>query len=159
MEGSLPIRMPRPRPAALPLLALAALLAACAPSSGSKNSAGDFRGDQRAVATTVEDLESAAKDGDENRICRDLLAPALVRRLASGQGGCPAAVDTAIKNADTFAIDVQYVRITGNTATARVKLEVGDRDRASTIGLTRPRPSAGWRIDRLEASRPAAASS
>ena len=150
--------MPRRGPALLALLALAALLSACASGSGSSDSAGDFRGDQRAVATIVEDLEEAASNGDENEICRNLLAPALVRRLAA-QGGCPAAVDTAIKNADTFAMDVQSVRITGNTATARVKLEVGDRDRASTIGLTRPRPSAGWRIDRLEPSRPAAASS
>ena len=131
--------MPRRGPALLALLVLALLLSGCASGSGSSDSAGVVRGDQRAVATIV--------------------APALVRRLASAQGGCPAAGDTANKNADTFAIDVQSVRITGNTATARVKLEVGDRDRASTIGLTRPRPSAGWRIDRLEPSRPAAASS
>ncbi len=151
--------MPRRGRAVFVLLALAVLLSGCASGSGSSDTAEDFQGDQRAVATIVEDLEDAASNGDENEICRDLLAPALVRRLASAQGGCPAAVDTAIKNTDTFAIDVQSVRITGNTATARVKLEVGDRDRASTIGLTRPRPSAGWRIDRLEASRPATASS
>jgi hypothetical protein len=143
--------MPRPRPPALVLLALAALVTACAPSSGSKDSAEDFRGDQRAVATTVEDLESAASDGNENRICRDLLAPALVRRLAA-RGGCPAAVDTAIKNTDTFALDVQSVRIAGNRATARVKSETGDRDRTATIGLTRIRPSAGWRIETLAPS-------
>ncbi|HEX2102520.1 MAG TPA: hypothetical protein VHF51_02645 [Solirubrobacteraceae bacterium] len=143
--------MPPPRPAALALLALAALLAACTPGSGSGNSAGDFRGDQRAVATTVEDLEEAASDGDENRICRQLLAPALARRLAAHRG-CAAAVDDAIKNADTFSMDVESVRITGNRATARVKFDTGDRDRFGTIGLTRVRPSAGWRIDRLAGS-------
>jgi hypothetical protein len=146
--------MPRPRPAALLALALAALLTACAPSSGSSDSAGDFRGDQRAAATTVEDLESAASDGDENRICRDLLAPALVRQL-SAQQGCAAAVDIAIKNADTFALDVQSVRIAGNRATARVKFETGDRDRFGTVGLMRIRASAGWRIERLASAPPA----
>jgi copper chaperone CopZ len=151
MVGSL-VAMPRPRPAALAVLAFAALLAGCAPSSGSKNSAGDFRGDQRAVATTVEDLESAASDGDENRICRNLLAPALVRALGA-QGGCAAAVDKAIKNADTFAIDVQSVRIAGNRATARVKFETGERDRFGTVGLTRIRQNAGWRIERLASGR------
>jgi hypothetical protein len=147
--------MPCPRPAALAVLALAALLAACAPSSGSNDSADDFRGDQRAVASTVEDLESAAADGDETRICRDLLAPALVRSLAA-QGGCPAAVDKAIDNSDTFAVDVESVRIAGNNATARVKSETGDTDRFGTLTLTRIRPSAGWRIERL-ASAPAPA--
>ena len=137
--------------AALVVLALAALLAACAPSSGSNDSAGDFRGDQRAVATTLEDLESAASDGDENRICRDLLAPALVRQHAA-RGGCPAAVDDAIQNADTFAVDVKSVRISGNRATAGVAFDTGDRDRTGSVTLTRVRPSAGWRIERLAGS-------
>ena len=144
--------MPCRPSAVLALLALALPLAACAPSSGSGNSAGDFRGDQRAVATTVEDLESAASDGDENRICRDLLAPGLVRALGA-QGGCAAAVDKAIKNADTFAVDVQSVRVAGNRATARVKFETGKRDRFGTVGLTRVRPNADWRIDRLASGR------
>jgi hypothetical protein len=141
--------------AALALLVLALLLAACAPSSGSSDSSGDFRGDQRAAATTVEDLESAAAKGDQDKICRDLLAPALVARLSSPQRGCPAAVDNALKNADVVALDVQSVRIAGNRATARVKFENGKSDRFATIGLTRPRASAGWRIDRLAPSSPA----
>jgi hypothetical protein len=144
--------MPRRGLAALALLALAALPSACAPSGGSDDSAGDFRGDQRAVATVVEDLEKAASDGNQDKICRDLLAPALVRRLSSPQRGCPASVDNAIKNTDTFDIEVQSVRIAGNRATTRVKLENGDSDRAATITLTRPRASAGWRIETLEPS-------
>jgi hypothetical protein len=140
--------MPRARPAAVLALALVVVALTTACTSGSGDSAGDFRGDQRAVADIVEDLESAASDGDENRICRDLLAPALVRRL-SAQRGCPAAVDTAIKNADTFSFDVESVRIAGNRATARVKFESGENDRFGTVGLTRVRASAGWRIERL----------
>jgi hypothetical protein len=150
--------MPRRHPAALVVLVLATLLAGCASGAGSNDSAEDFRGDQRAVATTVEDLESAAKDGDENRICRDLLAAALARRLAA-QGGCAAAVDKAIKNSDNFLLDVESVRIAGNRATARVKTETGDRDRFGTLTLTRIRPSAGWRVEQLApAAAPTAAS-
>jgi hypothetical protein len=146
-----------PRPRALPaLLSLTALLAGCAPTSGSSDSAGDFRGDQRAVATIVEDLESAASKGDQDRICRTLLAPELVQRLSSPARGCPASVERALKNSDTFSLDVQTVRISGDTARARVKVENGDRDRFATIELTRPRPSAGWQIARLPLTRTAA---
>jgi hypothetical protein len=145
--------MPSRPAAALVIAALAALPAACAPGSGSDNSAGDFRGDQRAVTTAVEDLEKAAGDGDQAKICRDLLAPALVRRLASAGDGCPAAVDAAIKNTDTFAMDVQRVTISGDRATARVKFETGDRDRTGSVGLSRVRPTAGWRIAELPATR------
>jgi len=147
--------MPRPR-AVLALLPLAALLAGCAPTSGSSDSAGNFRGDKRAVATVVEDLESAASKGDQDRICRTLLAPDLVRRLSSPSRGCPASVDHALKNSDTFALVVQSVQISGDTATARVKVENGKQDRFATIGLTRPRPSAGWQIARLPLTQTAA---
>jgi hypothetical protein len=147
--------MPRRPLAALALLALPATLAACAASSGSTASADAARGDQRAAATAVEDLESAASKGDQDRICRTLLAPALVRRLSSAGRGCPATVDVAIKNSDTFELDVQAVRITGDKATARVKIETGDRDRVATIGLARPRASAGWQIAELPLSQPA----
>jgi hypothetical protein len=143
-----------PRPlVALAVALLAALPAACAPSSGSSDSAGDFRGDQRAVATVVEDLEEAASDGDQAKICKDLLAPALADKLSAAGGGCADAVDNAIKNADTFAMDVQAVRVSGDRATARVKFETGDRDRTGTVGLSRPNATAGWRIAALPASR------
>jgi hypothetical protein len=145
--------MPRRLLTALVLAALAAVPAACAPSSGSDDSSGDFRGDQRAVATTVEDLEQAASDNDEDKICRDLLAPELVRRLAAAGNGCPAAVDAAIQNADSIGIDVKSVRINGNRATAQVVLDIGDDDRTETITLIRARPSAGWRIAELPAAR------
>jgi putative lumazine-binding protein len=133
-----------PRRALFALLAVLAV-AGCAPQSSSTNdSAGDFRGAQRQAAQAIEDLESAASDGDQAKICRDLLSRALAGRLASSGRSCPATVDEALKDTDSFDITVESVRVNGERATARVKLETGDDDRRATISLVRE--GNRWRI-------------
>ena len=126
-------------------VALAALAAGCQPSSKTQSdSAGKFRGDQRLVAQTVEDLQSAASDSDETKICGELLSRALAARLAGGGRGCTATVEQAVKDADSVDLTVESVRVSGDRATARVKLETGKTDRRAT--LQHVRESRRWRI-------------
>jgi hypothetical protein len=140
-----PPRMPS-RPALVPLAAVlgALLVAGCAAESGSQDTSDRFGGQQRLVANTVEDLQSAADDSDEGKICRDLLARALADRLARGASGCQAAVAAVLEDTDANELAVRSVQIGGDTATARVRLETGDRDRTATVRLVRERN--GWRI-------------
>jgi copper chaperone CopZ len=133
-------------------LALAATVAfsgcAGAPSSGS-SSTSKFKGDQKLVANTVEDLETASRPGrsDTGKICRDIVTPALAKQLATAGGSCEKAVDGAIKDADGYQLTVQKVVINGTTATAQVKTETGKKDRVQTVALTKAGP--GWRISRF----------
>jgi predicted lipid-binding transport protein (Tim44 family) len=138
-----------PRPsAAFAAVAVAALAAGCQPQSSTRgDSAGKFRGDQRLVAQTVEDLQSAAGDGDGAKICRDLLSRALAGRLAQGGRGCAASVEAAVKDADSVDLTVESVRVSGERATARVRLETGARDRRTTLQLVRE--NRRWRIASL----------
>jgi len=131
--------------AALVATAVAALLAGCGATNSSTDTSGDFRGEQQLVANAVEDLQSAAADGDEGKICRDLLSQSLANRLASRGGGCAPAVDAAIKDADTFDLAVQSVQVNGDRATARVKSETGEKDKLATLQLVRERRA--WRIN------------
>jgi hypothetical protein len=128
-------------------LALAALTAGCTASGSNDDSSTDFRGDQRQVASAVEDLESAAANGDEAEICGQLLATRLVDRLSARGRDCRTAVQDALDDADTSDLTVESVRITGDTATARIKEETGDPDRDVTVGLVRER--SRWKIARL----------
>jgi Putative lumazine-binding len=134
------------RRSAVVLLVLAAATAAgCGATSSDEDSSGDFKGEARLVANTIEDLQSAGSKGDQDEICRDLLARELVRRLARGRsGGCERTVDDALKDTDAFDLTVRSVNVRGTTATARVKQETGDRDRADTLTLVRE--GRGWRI-------------
>ena len=129
-------------------LAIAALAAGCAPStSGSSNSTSKFKGDARLAAQTIEDLEAAAKDGDNAKICTQLLAPSLAGRMGASGRTCPKAVDEAVKDADSLDMTVQQVSVNGDTATARVKLETGKKDRIATFHLQRD--GNRWKIQSL----------
>ena len=128
-------------------LALAALMAGCTASGSKNDSSADFQGANAQVATTIEDLESAASNGDEAEICGRLLAARLVDRLSARGRDCRSVVHDAVEDADTSNLTVQSVRITGDTATARVKEETGDHDRIATVGLVRE--AGRWKIARL----------
>jgi Putative lumazine-binding len=106
------------------LLAAAGLATGCGASGG--NSASDFSGVKKDVATTVDDLQSAAKRSDEAKICSELLAPSLITTLrAANKTSCDTAVNDAIKDADTFDMTVKTVNVTGSTATAVVDSKHG----------------------------------
>ena len=129
----------------LPLGAIVAVaVAGCATQTTSNDSSGKFRGESRLVANTIEDFESAASKGDQDQICRDLLAKPLVATYAKRGGTCEHAVDGALKDTDSFGLTVESVRVDGTQATARVKADRGKKDVIRTITLAKEGP--GWRI-------------
>jgi hypothetical protein len=126
-------------------LAVAALAAGCAPStSSSSNSTSKFKGEARNAAQSIEDLQAAAKDADYAKICAQLLAPSFAGRIGESGRTCPQAVEAAVKDADTIDMTVQQVTVSGDTATARVKLETGKDDRRATFRLVRE--NRRWKI-------------
>jgi hypothetical protein len=130
---------------ALPLAAIVAVaVTGCAAQTTSNDSSGKFRGEQRLVANTVEDFESAASKGDQDQICRELLAKALVAQYAEHGGTCEQAVDGALKDSDSFGLTVESVRIADAQATARVKADRGKKDVLRDLTLVKEGP--GWRI-------------
>jgi hypothetical protein len=135
---------------ALPaLLAAGALLAGgCgATTSSDEEDPPVLRGEQRLVAETIEDLQEAATEGDEERICRELLAKDLAERLGGTGQDCEPTVRDALENTDTTDLSVRAVQVSATTATARVKAERGDADRVTSVGLVKE--GARWRISRL----------
>jgi hypothetical protein len=130
------------------LAALPLVLSAC--GQAAKDSAGDFQGDQKAVAQAVEDLQSASKKHDGAKICSSLLAPALVTKIkTASKGACDTAVTDALDDADSYELQVQKVTINGTTASAVVKSEGGSKDRIDTLQLVKD--GGGWKIATLGA--------
>ena len=128
---------------ALALLAVVALTG-CAGQSTNSDSSGKFKGEQRLVASAVEDFESAASKGDQGKICSDLLAKELVAQYARQGGSCDVAVDDALKNTDSFGLTVEKVTITGAQAAVTVKADRGKKDINEAMTLVKQ--GAGWRI-------------
>src|SRR5689334_11475843 len=142
MVGTLPVSMSR---SLLILAAVGALaVAGCTTQSSSNDSSGKFTGDQRLVANTIEDFESAASKGDQDKVCSDFLSKDLVATYAKQGGSCEKAVDGALKDTDTFGLTVESVSISGQQATAKVKADRGKKDVPETLTLVKE--GSGWRI-------------
>lgn len=132
---------------ALLLCLLVLPLAAC--GAAPRDSAEDFSGEERAVASTVEDLESAARDNDSEAVCTKLLAESLVSTLKQQGTNCATAVKDAFRDADALELTVEDVTINGSRATAEVTSGTGDNEKTDRLELEKA--GADWRISSLQA--------
>src|SRR6185312_15490366 len=108
----------------------------------SKDSAGDFQGEDKAVAQTVEDLQSASSKGDEDKICDEILAADLAgkikARASKTQKTCADVLKDSLRDADSFELQVKKVAVNGTTATATVESDAkGDDKATTTLTLTK----------------------
>jgi len=118
-------------------------LAGCGASSTTDN-AKDFKGEQKAVAQSLDDFAQAARDNDEKEICTSLLARELVRSLDASSQRCTGAISDQLDAAGDDKLDVKTIVISGRTATATVVSKVNGDDRRQTILLVNQ--DGRWRL-------------
>ncbi len=134
------------RPAVvLGLLALAVTGCGEAP----RDSAQEFKGDERAVAAVVERLESAARDNDPAVVCTRLLSTRLLEALRAQGTNCPTGVREGFRDADSVDLTVEDVEIRGTRATATVEYRSRSEDRKATLQLDRE--GNAWKLSSLGA--------
>ena len=131
----------RPLLRSLPLL-LAVAIAGCGQPA---SSASDFKGAQKDVADTIEELQTAAQSRKPADICSDVLARGAVDKLKASGNDCVDEMEKISGDADDFELDVTDVTITGATATARVEARKGGKDDAVT-SYTLAREDGKWRL-------------
>ena len=132
------------RLALLPLL----LLAGCGQAQTSAN---EFQGDEKAVAQTIEDLQSAAQSRKPAEICTEILSRELADKLKSAGNDCVREMEKVTSDADDFELEVTDVTVTGTTATATVRARKGGRDDAVTT-FSLAREDGDWRLTDLGAT-------
>lgn len=126
--------------AAFCLVALAVIGCGSAPKDSSK----DFKGDERAVAAVIENLESTSRKEDEAKICTKLLMPSLLEALKKQGTNCKTAVREALKDTDSFDLTVDDVTIRGTKAIVKVTSGSGSDKKTDTLELERV--GNAWRI-------------
>ena len=131
----------RPLLRSLPLI-LAFAIAGCGQPA---SSASDFKGAQKDVADTIEELQTAAQSRKPADICSDVLARGAVDKLKASGNDCVDEMEKISGDADDFELDVTDVTITGATATARVEARKGGKDDAVT-SYTLAREDGKWRL-------------
>jgi hypothetical protein len=141
------------------LVSAGALLAGGCGASGSKDSSKKFRGAEKVVASTVEDIQSAGRKGDAAELCNRYLATSLVKAIrTSGRRDCEATLKQSLKDVDAFDLQVvdKGVTISGPTATVKVKSDAGTGTRIDTLTMVQePRTSGGkttqvWKLSALK---------
>jgi hypothetical protein len=126
--------------AALCLLMLTVAGCGAAP----RDSAKDFKGDERSVAAVAERLETAARDDKPEVVCKQLLSSKLLEALRKQGTNCMTGVKESFRDADSLDITVDDVVIRGTHATVKVSYSSGGKDKAATLELDRE--SGGWKI-------------
>ena len=123
----------RPKIALLcaPLLTIG--MAACGATTTVSTSA--FKGEQQKVAQAIAHLQSHATALEAKKICSEDLAAARVAQLNTAPGGCKKALESQLKQIDSFETTVQSVQINGATATAHVKGVIGGKKSIQTLTL------------------------
>jgi hypothetical protein len=129
--------------AAVVLLTLA--VAGCTAAQTSSSS--KFKGDQKAVADVVKELQTASQSRKAGQICSDILSRRLAASFKASGGDCVRELDVSVRDADDTKLEVRAVTITGATARAQVKGLVSGRDGTATLGLVRE--DGKWRVDDL----------
>jgi hypothetical protein len=138
--------------AGLCLIAVLAL-AGCAGQTSNKDTSSNFTGEQKAVAKVVEDLQSAAEDSDERKICADLVVAELRDAIAKNGNAatCTGAMEPALKDTDQADLTVRSVTVNGDQATAVVRAKLSDSaHRDETVELRKI--ANAWKISKLPSS-------
>jgi hypothetical protein len=112
-----------------------------------KDSSKDFKGDERAVAAVVENLENTARKDDAAKICTKLLAPSLLAALRKQGTNCKTGVREALKDTDSFDLQVDDVTIRGTKATVKITSGTGSNKKTDTLELDKV--GNAWKISSL----------
>jgi hypothetical protein len=110
------------RLALVPLVLAAILLTGC---TSTKTSSTKFKGAAADVDKAVGDLQTAGRRKDSAKLCGQILASSLVKKLDSGGTTCKTEMDKAITDADEFTLDVRSIAVDGSQAT--VSIRQGDK--------------------------------
>ncbi len=120
------------------------LVAGCGASTSSST---DFEGEEKAVADQVEKIQSAGEARDAKQLCDEVLAQDLRDAIAAAGSSCEVELDKAIRDADDFALEVESVTISGDTATATVR--TGTETDGATRDFEFERDGDAWRATSL----------
>jgi hypothetical protein len=132
---------------------LGLLVVALGGCGAQKDSSTKFSGAKRPVAQAIEDLQSAGQKGDSKKICSDLLATSVVKRITTPTKTCSKVVKQQLDDADSFELEVVSVALDGSKtsaaahATARVKSTDNGEDRFDNFTLIKE--AGRWKIQSL----------
>ena len=93
----------------------------------------------------VDNLSTYGTGHQAADICNKIFAPTIAAKLKAAGGSCDTVVTDALKNVDIFALTVQAVKITGNTAVVTVKSTSNGKNVVQALELVHDADGT-WRL-------------
>ena len=138
----------RVRPRLVATLAVGVVAAAAVGACGGDDDEGDgtrVPAGQRAILSTVEQLQAASRRGDAGRICEDIFTKALANSIRrASDHSCAAEVRQTLVSPDARLSVARGMRIKGSRATATVREQDGQTSRVFFV-----QDGDAWRIERI----------
>ncbi len=132
------------RLAALTCVALCPLaLAAC----GTTASSAGFKGTEHDAAQAIVNLQNDITSGEQKKVCENDLAAAVVTGLG-GQKKCETAIKDQVAEIDNTELEVESVKVSGESATAEVKSVYGGK-KLPKAAVSLVKEGGKWRIASL----------
>jgi Domain of unknown function (DUF4878) len=130
---------------ALPPAPAAMICALVLGGCGTTATSAPFKGEQHRAAQVVANLQSAATDGEGEKICTQVLAQATVTKLG-GRKGCETAIKHQLALVDNMETSIESVTIApdGQTASATVRSIYSGKTQRSKVALAKE--GGNWRI-------------
>jgi hypothetical protein len=122
--------------AGIGIVCVACVLAGCGTSASDQ------------VKAKISQFVRAADAKDYATLCSQVLAPALVDRLASAGVTCPQAMQIAFQGVDNPTLSVGKVTISGGKASA-ITLSTARNQQASVDTIELVKTEHGWRVSSL----------
>ena len=137
----------RARTQALAVLLSAVALPACGGSDDgtSTTTQAAVGGDQRGILAAIDELQSASRSGDGQKICAEVFTPQLARSIAkASKRSCSREVREKLFRANESISVQRSVTVVGSKATVVIREQNGD---VSTLHMLKQ--AGRWRIDRI----------
>jgi hypothetical protein len=107
-----------------------------------------FKGEQREVAQAISSLQADVTAGDQQKICANDLASAVVARLNAARGGCKQAIKNQLAEVDSYNVSIQSVQVSAagaqRRASAHVKSVYSGKTRSGTLSLLKE--GSKWKV-------------
>lgn len=131
---------------ALPACALAIALGVSA-CGGTESSTGNYKGEQAKVAEAISSLQSNATVLNAKKVCSEDLAASVGKHLEAQGSTCVKALESQLRQIDTYAMTVESIDVKGSEATAKVKSTWSGKQLENTLSLVKE--GGRWKLQSL----------
>ena len=119
------------------LAATTAFVTACGGGDDGTNNAERFKGEEQNVARVIDNLESAAREGDSAKICSQIFSVVQAQRLTVGNQSCAQITKRQLGSPDE-RIEVQGLVVSRSTAAMAAAPGLTDSFRSDGPAIRRP---------------------